>query len=229
MSEPQCRSWDGRASSGLPAPIELETFAMPTDDCFWFYDHEARAPVGPKLGQPNPKEPVTLTEFGTLHRHLENGKLLSEGEVFSNQGYTRKEKHAEDVEEQPYHVHSSPPFGIRQGELYRENQVEAKRVSFCDARRTDFSGGTGLLGGKSRQAVQNAARACTNNGGDGNRSDAVKPNGIPELATSGMGVQKSGRRDSNPRRPAWEAGILPLNYARKRLPINALRTTSRIA
>jgi hypothetical protein len=25
---------------------------------------------------------------------------------------------------------------------------------------------------------------------------------------------KSGRRDSNPRRPAWEAGILPLNYAR---------------
>ncbi len=25
---------------------------------------------------------------------------------------------------------------------------------------------------------------------------------------------KSGRRDSNPRRPAWEADILPLNYAR---------------
>jgi hypothetical protein len=24
----------------------------------------------------------------------------------------------------------------------------------------------------------------------------------------------SGRRDSNPRRPAWEAGILPLNYSR---------------
>ena len=26
----------------------------------------------------------------------------------------------------------------------------------------------------------------------------------------------SGRRDSNPRRPAWEAGILPLNYSRFR-------------
>jgi hypothetical protein len=26
--------------------------------------------------------------------------------------------------------------------------------------------------------------------------------------------QKSGRRGSNPRRPAWEAGILPLNYSR---------------
>ena len=24
----------------------------------------------------------------------------------------------------------------------------------------------------------------------------------------------SGRRGSNPRRPAWEAGILPLNYSR---------------
>src|SRR5437016_1854696 len=27
----------------------------------------------------------------------------------------------------------------------------------------------------------------------------------------------SGRGDSNPRRPAWEAGILPLNYSRLRL------------
>src|SRR5215467_1680301 len=27
-------------------------------------------------------------------------------------------------------------------------------------------------------------------------------------------VSWSGRWDSNPRRPAWEAGILPLNYAR---------------
>ena len=25
----------------------------------------------------------------------------------------------------------------------------------------------------------------------------------------------SGRRDSNPRRPAWEADILPLNYSRQ--------------
>jgi hypothetical protein len=29
-------------------------------------------------------------------------------------------------------------------------------------------------------------------------------------------LRQSGRRDSNPRRPAWEAGILPLNYARVR-------------
>ena len=28
----------------------------------------------------------------------------------------------------------------------------------------------------------------------------------------------SGRRGSNPRRPAWEAGILPLNYSRLPLP-----------
>ena len=27
-------------------------------------------------------------------------------------------------------------------------------------------------------------------------------------------ILKSGRRGSNPRRPAWEAGILPLNYSR---------------
>src|SRR5512143_3205653 len=30
-----------------------------------------------------------------------------------------------------------------------------------------------------------------------------------------MLIGQSGRWDSNPRRPAWEAGILPLNYARE--------------
>ena len=37
----------------------------------------------------------------------------------------------------------------------------------------------------------------------------------------------SGRRGSNPRRPAWEAGILPLNYSRSHnlLYINILMDT----
>ena len=34
----------------------------------------------------------------------------------------------------------------------------------------------------------------------------------------------SGRRDSNPRRPAWEAGILPLNYSRT--GVNSSHSTS---
>jgi hypothetical protein len=33
--------------------------------------------------------------------------------------------------------------------------------------------------------------------------------------TSGEEFPESGRPDSNRRRPAWEAGILPLNYARE--------------
>jgi hypothetical protein len=32
--------------------------------------------------------------------------------------------------------------------------------------------------------------------------------------TAGEAIPESGRPDSNRRRPAWEAGILPLNYAR---------------
>ena len=35
-----------------------------------------------------------------------------------------------------------------------------------------------------------------------------------KFVCSASGFRQSGRRDSNPRRPAWEAGILPLNYAR---------------
>ena len=36
-------------------------------------------------------------------------------------------------------------------------------------------------------------------------------------------LSKSGRSDSNRRRPAWEASILPLNYARIRIPGKDLR------
>ena len=44
------------------------------------------------------------------------------------------------------------------------------------------------------------------------------------------GGRKSGRWDSNPRRPAWEAGILPLNYARKTRHLDALHDiTSAVA
>ena len=38
----------------------------------------------------------------------------------------------------------------------------------------------------------------------------------PQFAGGGLSSRpESGRADSNRRRPAWEAGILPLNYARK--------------
>src|SRR5262249_26406233 len=40
---------------------------------------------------------------------------------------------------------------------------------------------------------------------------------------------QSGRWDSNPRRPAWEAGILPLNYARTLVTLAGFpRMTTRI-
>ena len=42
--------------------------------------------------------------------------------------------------------------------------------------------------------------------------EATSPD-ITEVTPSD-GVPESGRPDSNRRRPAWEAGILPLNYAR---------------
>ena len=41
-----------------------------------------------------------------------------------------------------------------------------------------------------------------------------------------MKMQKSGRRDSNPRRPAWEADILPLNYARNYFIFKDLQQTA---
>src|SRR5271166_6911042 len=39
----------------------------------------------------------------------------------------------------------------------------------------------------------------------------------------------SGRRDSNPRRPAWEAGILPLNYSRSAVSATIYHSASRLS
>ena len=44
---------------------------------------------------------------------------------------------------------------------------------------------------------------------------------VAAIPWGGYVYVKSGRWDSNPRRPAWEAGILPLNYARIRNPRQA--------
>ena len=50
-------------------------------------------------------------------------------------------------------------------------------------------------------------------------ADLQKENGVNGV-TLDFGILSkllkrwSGRRGSNPRRPAWEAGILPLNYSR---------------
>ena len=37
---------------------------------------------------------------------------------------------------------------------------------------------------------------------------------IPPPRRIPINIEKSGRRDSNPRPPAWQAGVLPLNYFR---------------
>jgi hypothetical protein len=47
----------------------------------------------------------------------------------------------------------------------------------------------------------------------GSAADAKNPDSTEVLP--GQKPPESGRPDSNRRRPAWEAGILPLNYARK--------------
>src|SRR3970282_1709921 len=45
------------------------------------------------------------------------------------------------------------------------------------------------------------------------RAKGVK-NPVDLEVSTGQVLPESGRPDSNRRRPAWEAGILPLNYAR---------------
>src|SRR5439155_10565059 len=61
---------------------------------------------------------------------------------------------------------------------------------------------TGLMGGRLRQQGQHRRR------------DAGPVAVSVRLSDLRQSDGESGRPDSNRRRPAWEAGILPLNYAR---------------
>jgi hypothetical protein len=59
-------------------------------------------------------------------------------------------------------------------------------------------------------------RAPSVTGKDTTRGDGVKTkNPDSTEVLPGQKLLESGRPDSNRRRPAWEAGILPLNYARE--------------
>lgn len=66
----------------------------------------ARLPAAGE-GQPHPEDAVTPTQTRPLPRHLENGKLLAEGQILGDQGGARKPDSAKDTENQPDHVHSS--------------------------------------------------------------------------------------------------------------------------
>src|SRR6266700_1014090 len=57
-------------------------------------------------------------------------------------------------------------------------------------------------------------------------ADDVTPSNRLREVIGSLKKRWSGRRGSNPRRPAWEAGILPLNYSRPPSQVLVILTNS---
>ena len=73
------------SSAGFPAPIQLESLAVPPDDGFRLHDDECRLPVRPKLGKPHPEDPIAWTQLRAFDRLLEHRHLLSQCQVLDRQ------------------------------------------------------------------------------------------------------------------------------------------------
>ena len=58
--------------SRLPAPIEFEALAVPSDDCLRFDEDEGRLPAVPESGEPQPEGSIGGSEPGTfLYSHVD--------------------------------------------------------------------------------------------------------------------------------------------------------------
>jgi hypothetical protein len=58
---------------------------MPPEDGLGLDDNWARPPASPQTGKPRPEDPISLTKPRALHRALEDGYLLAEGQVLRGQ------------------------------------------------------------------------------------------------------------------------------------------------
>jgi len=58
---------------------------MPSHDGGWLDDHQRRAPVPPRVGEPDSEQPVACAEARTPGRAFQRRQLLSQGDVLKDQ------------------------------------------------------------------------------------------------------------------------------------------------
>jgi hypothetical protein len=104
--------WAARAKPRRPSrPSPAEPFARPPHHSVGSDEHERRAPVPPRLGQHDPKQPISLSELWMADRACQRVELLPECEVLEDQfvmsaaSHGQRSRHQHDSFE---HVSSSP-------------------------------------------------------------------------------------------------------------------------
>ena len=69
----------------LPSPVQLEAFAVPSDDGLRFHDGERVSPARPDSGQQHPEEAVALLQMRTFDGPPQDRDLLPKCEILKGQ------------------------------------------------------------------------------------------------------------------------------------------------
>ena len=87
-----------------PRPSPAEPFAMPSHHGVGLDEHERRAPVPPRPGQYDPKQPVSRPELRTADRAFQCVELLAECEVLEDQFVMSAAGQPDGTDEERDHV-----------------------------------------------------------------------------------------------------------------------------
>jgi hypothetical protein len=84
-SELRIDRWTSASVSALPGPVELEALAMPANDGLGLHDDQSVVPVWPQAAEGDPECAISLRQLGTFALAVQNGQLLSQGEVLERE------------------------------------------------------------------------------------------------------------------------------------------------
>jgi len=79
------RPRDARDPRGSSIAIEPESLAMPPNDGRWLHDDQRRAPATPEPGHQGPEDAITWLHPRSLNGAAQNGQLLTQHEILSDQ------------------------------------------------------------------------------------------------------------------------------------------------
>ena len=126
----------------LPPPEHLDSLPMPMDHRLRLHDQQAGSPACPHPREPAPEHPITSSEFRTLHRSLEDGELLPEGQFSA----TKPARPANSTRRSPDVTLKTPipgpPRSTERLSYPSVSLVARIDVSSCVPARSEFSVGT---------------------------------------------------------------------------------------
>ena len=76
---------DGWTTASVSAPVEFEAFAMPADHGLRLQEDQGVLPVGPQAEERDPECAVCVGQLGAFAVAMQNGQLLSQGDVFESE------------------------------------------------------------------------------------------------------------------------------------------------